>query len=78
MPNTPAPGTFTADQEALAAGMRTAWAAFAAAGDPTSSSLTWPALRGAASEMVMSLVAPQPEAKSDFAATHHCGFWNAG
>jgi para-nitrobenzyl esterase len=78
MPNTPAPGTFTADQEALAAGIRTAWAAFAAAGDPTSSSLAWPALRGAASETVMSLVAPEPEAESDFASTHHCGFWNVG
>jgi para-nitrobenzyl esterase len=78
MPNTPAPGAFTADQEALAAGMRTAWAAFAAAGDPTSPGLAWPAFRGAASETVMSLVAPQPAPESDFATTHHCGFWSAG
>jgi para-nitrobenzyl esterase len=78
LPNAPAPGTFNADQEALAAGMRTAWASFAADGDPTSAALTWPAFGGAGLEHVLSLVPPQPEADPEFASRHHCGFWNAG
>jgi para-nitrobenzyl esterase len=78
LPNTPAPGTLGADQEALAARMRTAWASFAADGDPTSSDLTWPAFGGAGLEHVLSLVPPQPRADSEFVSRHHCGFWNAG
>ena len=34
-PNTPLPGRSTADQQALAASMRTAWASFAATGNPS-------------------------------------------
>jgi para-nitrobenzyl esterase len=77
LPNAPAPGTLNAEQEALAAGMRTAWASFAADGDPTSAALTWPAFGGAGLEHVLSLVPPQPQAEPDFASKHHCGFWNA-
>jgi para-nitrobenzyl esterase len=78
LPNAPAPGTLNAEQEALAAGMRAAWAGFAAHGNPTSAALTWPPFGGAGPEHVLSLVPPQPQAEPDFASTHHCGFWRAG
>ena len=42
LPNTPFPGTLTPDQQALAAGLRTAWASFAAGDDPSTRSLAWP------------------------------------
>jgi para-nitrobenzyl esterase len=76
LPNVPFPGTFTADQETLAATMRAAWSNFAAAGDPSSEALPWPALN--AGTQVMSLVAPQPEVDSGFASAHHCAFWGVG
>jgi para-nitrobenzyl esterase len=69
-PNTPLPGTFTAEQQALAGNMRAAWASFAADGAPSG----WPAFnRG---EQVMSLVPPQPRVWAGFAHAHHCGFWS--
>jgi para-nitrobenzyl esterase len=72
-PNTPFPGTLDADQQALAASMRTAWANFAAGGDPSSGALPWPSFDDGA--QVMSLVPPQPQVEAGFSATHHCGFW---
>ena len=27
---------------------------------------------------VLSLLSPQPQVETDFAATHHCSFWSAG
>ena len=69
-PNTPYPATFTADQQALAASMRAAWASFAAHGAPAG----WPAFtRG---EQVMSLVPPRPQVASGSASAHHCAFWS--
>jgi Carboxylesterase family len=59
------------DQEALAATMRTAWANFAANGDPSSAAVEWPSFNGA---HIMSL-APQSEIVNDFASRHHCSFW---
>jgi para-nitrobenzyl esterase len=75
-PNAPYPATFTAAQQALAASMRAAWANFAATGDPSSRALPWPSFGDGA--QVMSLVPPQPQVETDFAAAHHCSFWSAG
>ena len=72
-PNTPLPGGFTADQQALAASMRAAWASFAANGDPSTAALPWPSFGDG--EQVMSLIPPQPQLEAGFADTHHCSFW---
>jgi para-nitrobenzyl esterase len=76
LPNAPAPGTLNADQAALAAGMRAAWASFAASGDPSSGDLFWPSFRHR--ENVLSLVTPHPQIESGFSADHQCAFWAAG
>ena len=75
-PNTPFPGTLNADQQTLAATMRTAWASFAGSGNPSSGTLPWPSFGDGA--QVMSLVPPQPQVETGFSATHHCEFWGAG
>ena len=75
-PNAPFPAMLTATQQALAASMRAAWANFAASGDPSSRALPWPSFGDGA--QVMSLVEPQPQVQTDFAAAHHCAFWAAG
>jgi para-nitrobenzyl esterase len=72
LPDAPIQVPFSIDQEALAASMRTAWANFAASGDPSSAGLPWPSFDGT---HVMSLVPPQPQVKGDFASRHHCSFW---
>jgi para-nitrobenzyl esterase len=64
-----------ADQEALAESMRTAWANFAATGNPSSDDLAWPSI--GSSESVLSFVSPHPTLVDDFASAHHCGFWAA-
>jgi para-nitrobenzyl esterase len=76
LPNAPVPGTLNADQEALAASMRAAWANFAASGNPGSAAVPWPAFGDGA--QMLSLVPPQPQLETDFAARHHCSFWAAG
>src|SRR4029077_15886107 len=53
LPDAPIQVPLTLDQEALAANMRTAWANFAASGDPSSGALPWPSFDIA---HVMSLV----------------------
>ena len=68
------PGTLNAGQQTLAASMQAAWVNFAATGNPTSATVAWPAFSGAAARM-LSLVPPQPQAETDFAAQHHCAFW---
>ena len=78
LPNAPVPATFTADQQALAASMRTAWVNFAATGNPASAAVPWPGFSGGNHAPVLSLVAPQPQVETDFAAQHHCSFWAAG
>lgn len=77
LPNAPVPGTLSADQRTLAASMRTAWANFAATGHPATATVPWPALGGADHTSVLSLVPPQPQLETDFAARHHCSFWAA-
>jgi para-nitrobenzyl esterase len=75
-PNAPYPATLTADQQALAGSMRTAWANFAATGNPSSRAVPWPSFGNGA--QVLSLVPPKPAAGTGFAAEHHCSFWAAG
>jgi para-nitrobenzyl esterase len=72
-PGAPFQGPLSAEQEALAAAMRTAWANFAANGNPSTSAVPWPSFGERA--LVMSLVPPQPQAETDFASRHHCSFW---
>jgi|SRR5579859_141267 len=76
LPNAPVAGTLNADQEALAASMRAAWASFAASGNPGSTAVPWPAFSDGA--QMLSLVPPRPQAEADFAAGHHCSFWAVG
>jgi para-nitrobenzyl esterase len=77
LPNAPFPPQFTAGQQALAASMRAAWANFAATGNPATAAVPWPAI-SANSTPMLSLVPPQPQLETDFAARHHCAFWAAG
>lgn len=77
LPNAPFPGTLNnADQQALAIRMRTAWANFAATGNPSSGELPWPSFDDGA--QVMSLLPPQPRIETEFASRHHCAFWGTG
>ena len=69
------PATLTADQQALAASMRTDWARFARTGNPSSDALPWPSFDGT---RVLSLVPVQSQVTTDFATAHHCSFWAAG
>ncbi len=73
-PNAPFPAILNADQQALAASMRTDWASFAGTGDPSSRALPWPSFDGT---RVLSLVPLQSQVTTDFAAAHHCSFWAA-
>jgi para-nitrobenzyl esterase len=77
-PNAPFPvtRTLTPDQQALAASMRTAWASFAASGNPSTRALSWPPIGNGTK--VLSLVPLQSQVTTDFAAAHHCSFWAAG
>jgi para-nitrobenzyl esterase len=74
-PNAPYPATLNADQQTLAAGMRTDWARFASTGNPSTRLLPWPSFNG---NKVLSLVPLQSQVTTDFAAAHHCSFWAAG
>jgi len=68
----------SADQQTLAAGMRAAWASFAATGDPAEeSNLRWPSFGGEDGSRMVSFLAPQPVVFADFASRHHCAFWAA-
>jgi para-nitrobenzyl esterase len=78
LPNAPFPPQFTAGQQALAASMRAAWANFAATGNPATAAVPWPAFGSAGSAQMLSLVPPQPQIETDFAARHHCAFWATG
>jgi len=76
LPNAPVPTPLSTGQQALAASMRAAWAHFAATGTPATAAVPWPAFGGSA--RMLSLVPPQPQVETDFAARHHCAFWAAG
>jgi para-nitrobenzyl esterase len=75
-PNTLVPATLNADQEALALTMRSAWANFAASGNPAIRDVPWPTIGHR--ERFLSLVTPGPVVEDDFASSHHCAFWAAG
>jgi para-nitrobenzyl esterase len=75
LPNAPNQTPLHADQQTLAASMRAAWVNFAATGSPATAGLPWPAFGG--SQQMLSLVPPQPQLETDFAARHHCAFWAA-
>jgi para-nitrobenzyl esterase len=77
LPDAPLQAPLSPDQETLAASMRSAWANFAASGDPASAAAGWPAF-DADGAQVLSLVPPQPRVETDFATRHHCAFWEAG
>jgi para-nitrobenzyl esterase len=67
----------TPAQEALAAAMVSYWTQFAHAGDPNGSGTPhWPRYE-ASTDRYMSLVPPAPVVETDFAAAHHCAFWDA-
>jgi para-nitrobenzyl esterase len=77
LPNPPTmfAGTLSAEQQGLAASMQDYWAHFAANGYPSSAGQPrWPRF-GSHSQQILSLIAPQPQVETDFAAVHHCGFW---
>jgi para-nitrobenzyl esterase len=76
LPNAPLQDPLNADQQALAASMRAAWANFAASGDPSTADAPWPAFGDAGQGML--LVTPQPQLDADFSSRHHCPFWAAG
>ena len=76
LPNAPYPTTLNPGQQALAASMQAAWARFAATGNPATAAVPWPSFVGGA--RMLSLVPPQPQTETDFAARHHCAFWAAG
>jgi para-nitrobenzyl esterase len=66
-----------ADQQKLAATMVSYWTTFARTGQPSSRGVpAFPAYQ-AASDMMQSLVPPQPQPETGFAATHHCAFWDS-
>ena len=75
-PNAPFPAMLNPDQQALAASMRTAWASFAASGNPSSRALPWPSIGNGTK--VLSFVPLQSQVTTDFATAHHCSFWAAG
>jgi para-nitrobenzyl esterase len=75
LPNAPFPASLDTDQQRLAATMRTAWARFAANGNPSSADLPWPTVGGVNRARVMWLVPPQPQLRTDYSAIHHCSFW---
>ena len=69
------PSALTAPQEQLAASMRQYWTNFASRGFPSSSGEPlWPRFDSVSQRMI-SLIPPQPQAETGFAAEHHCAFW---
>ena len=75
LPNATFPTALTAPQQQLAASMRQYWTNFASRGFPSSSGQPlWPRFDSVNQRMI-SLIPPQPQAETDFAAEHHCAFW---
>jgi len=67
------PTPLSAPQQQLAAAMQQDWTNLAQRGFPGGG---WPRF-DAASPQWLSLVPPQPQAETGFAAEHHCAFWAA-
>jgi len=75
-PNAPFAAELNPAQETLASDMRRAWANFAASGDSRSTAVPWPAFNGTSD--VLSLVEPQPQVDTTYAARHNRSFWAGG
>ena len=71
--NTPYPGTLSPSQQELARTMKGLWTNFATTGVP---GVGWPEFT-AADQQALSLIPPRPQVETDYAAEHHCSFWNA-
>jgi len=73
--NTPFPGVLTPPQQELAAAMKQYWTNLARTRIPNSlTEPLWPRFDHASQQM-LSLVPPRPQAGTGFAAEHHCAFW---
>ena len=73
----PGSGALTPDEQKLAATMKGYWSQFAQTAVPSlgvPQQPVWP-LYTLAAPVVQSLVAPTPTTTLDFAARHHCNFW---
>ncbi|MGH2944604.1 MAG: carboxylesterase/lipase family protein, partial [Solirubrobacteraceae bacterium] len=75
LPTAPIAATLTAQQERLATSMRRYWAHFAARGFPSPATEPWWPRFDSDSRRMLSLIPPQPQVETDFAAEHRCGFW---
>jgi para-nitrobenzyl esterase len=72
----PAPG-LDADQQRLADAMVSYWTTFARTGQPSSRRTPrWAAFQ-TATDTMQSLVPPQPQPETGFAADHRCAFWDS-
>jgi para-nitrobenzyl esterase len=69
---------FTADQARLSDVMTSYWGRFARDGNPNSWHTPDWAPYDPATDLVQSLVPPEPTPKADFAADHKCAFWTPG
>ncbi|MBO0802529.1 MAG: carboxylesterase family protein [Nocardiopsaceae bacterium] len=72
--NTPYPGVLSAPQRLLSQAMTRDWVNLARTGAPAAD---WPRFT-AADQRTLSLVPPRPQLETNYAAAHHCSFWNAG
>ena len=54
--------------------MKRDWTNFATTSAPAAD---WPRFT-ATDQQTLSLVPPTPQLETDYAAEHHCSFWNAG
>jgi para-nitrobenzyl esterase len=67
--------SFDPAQRVLSNRIQTYWGDFARSGDPNGTGVTaWPADDGRGP---LRLSPTDPGVAGDFAAIHHCGFWNA-
>jgi para-nitrobenzyl esterase len=73
--NTAFPGALTRQQRQLAAAMKQYWTNLAKGASPAPpGEPLWPRFEPT-SQQILSLVPPQPQIETSFAAEHHCAFW---
>jgi para-nitrobenzyl esterase len=75
LPDASFPGTLSAQQQELAATMKTYWTSFAKRGLPATPGTPHWLPFNIHTQMMESLVVPAPRAETDFASTHNCAFW---
>jgi para-nitrobenzyl esterase len=77
LPTAAFPGTLSVSQQRLASTMKEYWTDVAKRGFPSSFGTPfWPRFNDLTQTME-SLVPPTPQAETDFATVHKCGFWTA-